>query len=92
VSPSVDIEADARPSRLNTHGKAISSKASSQIMPNAVNDNRPSGGTAVTNVYAVFERDKVPPLGPNDVLAIVGDDIATRGSTHKHIKSVIQGI
>lgn len=43
------------------------------------------------NIYMVDERKNVPSLGPSDVLAIVGDDIARGGPTKKLIKTIQTG-
>lgn len=43
------------------------------------------------NIYLVDERSQAGPMGPKDVLAIIGDDISRGGTTKKLIKSVAQG-
>lgn len=46
---------------------------------------------AVVNVYVVPDKDSVPALGQNDVLAVVQRDIATNGTTARLIKSITVG-
>lgn len=48
------------------------------------------GPNSETNVYVV-SKDRVPTLGPNDVLAVVGDDIERGGSIKQLIKRVQTG-
>jgi len=54
-----------------------------------LNENKAKGGDM--NIYLVDERSQAGPLGPNDVLAVISDDIARGGTTKKLIKSVAQG-
>ena len=43
-----------------------------------------------TNVY-VISPDEKPQLGPNDVIAIINNDVLKGGSTKKLIKKVVNG-
>lgn len=43
------------------------------------------------NLYLVDDRSKAGALGPNDIIAVINDDIARGGSTKKLIKSVQMG-
>jgi hypothetical protein len=49
------------------------------------------GGQPVeTNVYVVLPEEK-PQLGPNDVLAVVSNDVLRGGATKQLIKNVARG-
>lgn len=53
--------------------------------------NAPSAkGGGTVNVYIV-PKDSVPNIGPNDILAVVNDDLARGGSTAKLVKTVAMG-
>lgn len=56
---------------------------------NAMNDNS-SGAEKTVNVYVVSP-DQIPPLGPNDIVATVADNINRRGTLKTLIKSVAMG-
>lgn len=74
-------------STLNSlnNGNLNVSNASSQV----VNSSGGSGtGKTTMNVYVVSP-DQVPGLGPNDVVAVVSDNIARGGSLKSLIKSVV---
>lgn len=55
-------------------------------------DTQPKGGDGTINFYLVDERSQAGALGPNDILAVVNDDIARGGSTKKLIRSVHMGV
>lgn len=46
-----------------------------------------NSGSRLVNVYVV-NKEGMPPVGPDDVIAVVGDNIARGGSLRKLIKSV----
>jgi TP901 family phage tail tape measure protein len=46
---------------------------------------------AVTNIYLVDERSQAGGIGPDDIIAVINDDIARGGTTKKLIKSVSSG-
>lgn len=52
---------------------------------------RPSKVDQNMNVYLVDERSQATGLGPNDVIAIINDDMSRGGSTKKLIKSIQMG-
>jgi hypothetical protein len=46
---------------------------------------------AITNIYLVDERSQAGGIGPDDIIAVINDDIARGGTTKKLIKSVSSG-
>lgn len=72
--------------QMNAMGNSVVSKAGNPAMPKASDD----AGNGTVNVWVVAP-DQQPTMGPNDVLAVISDDITTGGQTKKLIKSVQMG-
>lgn len=58
--------------------------------PMPANDNMDMGGGGLVNVWVVSP-DQVPQMGPNDIIATVGDNISRKGSLKQLIKQVQMG-
>jgi TP901 family phage tail tape measure protein len=56
-------------------------------MPSTIPSTTPPSGGGTVNVWVVSE-DQQPPMGPNDVVAVVTDDIRRGGSIKKLIRQV----
>ncbi len=75
--------------RLNAMGNNVVQASSHQGAANQ--SSKPSPTSRDMNIYLVDERSQAGSLGPNDILAIVNDDIARGGTTKKLIKTVQMG-
>lgn len=52
---------------------------------------KPSGKGQAQNLWLVDERSKAPVPGPNDIIAIVSDDMARNGPTRRLVKAIQNG-
>lgn len=75
--------------RLNAMGNRVVSTSEHQGAAAQPQSKAGKGGDM--NIYLVDERTQPSQMGPNDVLAIVNDDIARGGTTKKLIKTVQAG-
>jgi TP901 family phage tail tape measure protein len=66
----------------------MGNRSLSTTAPEAMGEGQ--GGGGMVNVYVVSP-DNVPSMGPNDVLAVVADNISRKGSIRQLIKSVQMG-
>lgn len=75
--------------RLNAMGNTVASN--SQHHGAAPSQSQKPGRRGDMNIYLIDERSQAGAVGPNDILAVVNDDIAKGGTTKKLIKSVQMG-
>lgn len=73
---------------LNAMGNSTVSKSGERIQP--IDETKRNKAPVHTNVYVVTP-DQKPQMGPNDVVAVINDDILRGGSTKQLIKQVVQG-
>ena len=57
----------------------------------AANQNQAPTGGGEMNIYLLDQRSQAPSMGPQDVLAVISDDITRGGTTKRLIKSVNMG-
>jgi TP901 family phage tail tape measure protein len=74
--------------KINAMGNNTTAGASHH---GAANSNKTPTPSRPQNIYLVDDRSKVGNLGPDDILAVVGDDIARGGSTKNLIRAVQTG-
>lgn len=72
--------------QMNAQGNMVASRSA----PPAMQQQKP-GGDQTINFYLVDERSQAGAIGPQDILAVVTDDIARGGTTKKLIKSIQMG-
>lgn len=74
--------------KINAMGNNASAKADHH---GAARPKADQGKSRPQNIYLVDDRSKVGNLGPDDILAVVGDDIARGGTTKTLIRAVQTG-
>jgi TP901 family phage tail tape measure protein len=75
--------------KMNRLGKQAFDDWKAQQAPEPANDDQETGGTTV-NVWIVPPEEK-PQMGPNDVVAIISDNIQRRGPVRQLIKQIKAG-
>jgi TP901 family phage tail tape measure protein len=71
--------------------RAVATSNHTGTMAPASNSTQLPGQENTTNIYLVDERSQAGQMGPNDVIAIISDDMARGGATKKLIKSIQTG-